>query len=198
MKKSVLALMALVAASSAQASIIYVFQSVTPVGGGSFDWKYVAQLSADQKINTAVSPAFAVVYDFLGATSVTTSGVAAGLGVNSFLESTTAPQPFSQNVTDLAAIPNVHSTITGSLTPSVLTNIYTVDIFSTSSGLSQQLLTESAQAEKNAPGDPANGSATGNSALITGPSAVPEPASSAIMGLGLLGLGMLGSRRKRS
>lgn len=191
--------MALMAASTAHASIIYVFQSVTPAGGGLFDWKYIAQLAADQKINTAVTPAFAVIYDFVGATTpVTTSAVASGISVNSFLELTTPTQPFSQSVADSAAVPNVHSTITGTLTPTVLTNLYTIDVLSTSGVISPTLIAQSAQTEKNAPGDPANGSIAGNTVLITGPAAVPEPATSAIMGIGLLGLGLFGSRRKRS
>src|SRR5580704_5593013 len=130
-KKSVTALMALIAVSSAHASCIYMFDSITPLGGGSFDWKYTAQLSADQKIDTAMSPAYAVVYDFLGVTGAATSDVVAGLTVTTFLEDTTSPQPFAQNVFDSPDIGNVHTTIAGSFEAEAPTDLYAIDIIST-------------------------------------------------------------------
>jgi hypothetical protein len=199
MKKTLIALMGLMAASSAQASIIYLFQSVTPVGS-SFDWKYTAQLSADQKINTATSPAFAVVFDFLGATSASTSSVVAGLTVSTVLENLTASQPFAQSVADSASIPNIRTILTGTFSASANTVLYTIDIVSTVGSNGQHFIMQSAEALKNAPGDPADNSVTGNTALIAGPSAstsTPEPATTALLGLGLVGAGLFRASRKR-
>lgn len=195
MKKSVTALLTLIAASSAHASIIYMFDSVTPIGGGSFDWEYTAQLSADQKIDTTLSPAYAVVYDFLGVTGATTSDVVAGLTLDTFLEDTTSPQPFDQDVPDSPTIPNVVTTMTGSFEAEELTDLYTIDIISTAGPDLEKSVFQSAQALKDAPGDPANNTVTGNTAQIIGPSIVPEPATLLIMGIGLI---VLGSRRKRA
>ena len=124
MKTGVTVLLTLIAASSAHASIIYMFDSVTPIGGGSFDWEYTAQLSADQKIDTALSQAYAVVYDFLGVTGATTSDVVAGLTLDTFLEDTTWSQPFDQDVPDSPTIPNVDTTITGSFESEDPTDLY--------------------------------------------------------------------------
>ena len=197
MNKKLLATVTLLAASSAQASIIYVLTSVTPAGGGSFDWRYSASLSADQRINTAISPSFAVIFDFLGVTSATTSNAVAGLTLNTFLENTTTPQPFAQTVPDSPTLQNIHTTITGSFTPTVLTSIFTIDVFSTSGQINQRFLAQSAQAIKNAAGTPADGTLTGNTAQIAGPSNVPEPATAAMIGMGLLCMGWVGSKRRQ-
>ena len=195
MKKTLLALVGLLAALPAQGSIIYLFQSVTPVGS-SFDWKYTAQLAADQKINTSMSPAFAVIFDFLGATSATTSNVVAGLTLSTTLENTTATQAFSQNVADSASTPNVRTTLTGTFSAPTNSALYTIDIVSTVGANFQRFI---AQALKSAPGDPADNSITGNTALIVGPtSATPEPTTLGLLGLGLLGVGMVRARRTRA
>ena len=198
------AMLAFLGCASADASIIYQFQSVT-ASGANFDWKYVAQLSGDQYVapTTASGGAannFAVVYDFFGVISASTSNLAAGLtSVVTTLELVTAPQPFLQGIPDNPAINNVHSSIFGTSQTGVLTALYTIDIISTS-GLTGNLAFQSAQALKNAPGQPGNGTATGNSVQIEAPASsvtlagIPEPATMILMGSALLGLGFLRKR----
>ena len=188
------AMLAFLGCASANASIIYQFQSVT-ASGTNFDWQYIAFLSADQKVaptDASGAPAnnFVVVYDFFGVVSASTSNLAAGLtSVVTNLELLTAPQPAFQNVPDDATVNNVHSKINGTVNTSVLTALYTIDIISTS-GLRGSFDTQSAQALKDAPGFPTDGTVTGNSVQIEAPSVpvngTPEPATMALLGLGFL------------
>ena len=194
--------LAVMVTGMANAGIIYNFTGVT-ASGSNFDWKYIAQLSADQQLGSidntgATATDFAVVYDFLGVVSASTSSVATGLTLSTFLEATTTPQPHLQSVPDSASYMNVHTTITGSLIPSGLTNIYTIDIISTS-GQRGLFANESAQALKYVPGDGTNLTVSGNTVSIEAPTAntvgAPEPVTMALMGSSLLGLGLLRLRR---
>jgi hypothetical protein len=196
--------LAVMVSGLANAGIIYNFTSVT-ASGSNFDWKYVAQLSADQQLgpldNTpATATDFAVVYDFLGVLSASTSSVASGLTLSTFLEATTSPQPHLQNVPDLVGLMNVHTTITGTLIPTGLTAIYTIDIISTS-GQRGLFANESGQALKYVVGDATNLSVSGNTVSIEAPTAntpgAPEPVTMALMGSSLLGLGLLRLRRAK-
>jgi hypothetical protein len=179
----------------AQGSVIYDFLSVTPVGS-NFDWAYNAVLSSDQKLEPTGFADFAVIYDFVGAISASTSNVVPGLSLSTFLENVTSPQPAFQNVPDNPSIPNVHTDITGTFTPAVDTVIYRIDIISTFlAGFTSQ----SSQAARNAPGDPSNGSVVGNTVTVVAPVgsiiATPEPTAMALIGVGLFSLSLLGRKR---
>ena len=48
--------------TGADASIIYNFEGVTP-SGSNFQYSYLAELSADQKVATSIGRNFGVIYD---------------------------------------------------------------------------------------------------------------------------------------
>src|SRR5438046_10731799 len=81
---------------AANASIIYDYAG-TVANGVNFDWRYDARLSADQKINDALAPSFAVLYDFGPAGTIvavpTYSAVVAGIRPTTVLELVTRPHP---------------------------------------------------------------------------------------------------------
>ena len=123
------AMMATMLSGVANAGIIYNLTGVTP-NGSNFDWTYNAQLSADQQLAASATD-FGVVYDFLSVISASVSNVASGLTINTsdvILENLTSPQPALQNVPDSASFENVRVMIHGTLVPTTLTVIYTLDI----------------------------------------------------------------------
>jgi len=72
--------------TSANASIIYNFQALTP-SGSNFRWTFLAQLSQNEKIDTvtpgASAPAFGTIFDFPGAISANSTPLVAGLALAS-------------------------------------------------------------------------------------------------------------------
>ena len=180
--------------TGAEASIIYDFEGVTPVGP-NFLYTYTAMLSADQKVDTSLGRNFGVIYDFAGLIDATSTPLVAGIGVTTFIEATTVPQPTFQAVPDGSAL-NVRTEITGSFDSATLAGIYRVDVLS-SVGPLTMLLNQSAQAVKDVPGDPSNNTLSGNSVMVEGPNPVPEPTTLLLIGSGLAGLGALRRRNKK-
>jgi hypothetical protein len=193
--KTLILFMGLAAAAvPSQASIIYQFVSALGIGGGNFDWKYDAELSPDQRIDNTTFSNYAVIYDFLGATSAVTSNVQAGLTLTTTIQGVT-PEPFAQADPDSSGIPNVRTDILGAFTGTVLTRIFTIDVTSAFGPASERTIEEAAQAVKNNPGAGGDGTLTGNTAQIVGPSSgVPEPGTIALIGVGLVLAGFLRRR----
>ena len=177
-----------------EASIIYNFEGVTTVGP-NFQYSYLAQLSADQKVDTSLDRNFGVIYDFAGLISATSTALVGGITVATVVESTTVPQPTLQVVADDSAVLNIRTEITGAFNSDTLVGIYRVVAVS-SVGPATMLLTQSAQAVKDAPGTPSDDTLAGNSVMVEGPNAVPEPATLFLVGSGVAGLAAVRSRRK--
>jgi len=199
MKKLVLAAVLMVVMglgmTGAEASIIYDFQGVTPVGS-NFMYTYVAELSADQKIQTSLGRNFGVIYDVAGLISATSTALVGGISVSTVTELTTVPQPTFQAVPDSGSVMNVRTEITGTFDFPIQANIYRVDVIS-SVGPFTMLLNQSAQAVKDVPGDPSNNTLSGNSVMVEGPNPVPEPTTLLLIGSGLAGLSAVRRRRNK-
>ena len=199
MKRVIVAMAVLMAVvgigfTGVEASIIYNFEGVTPVGA-NFQYSYLAQLSADQKIDTSLGRNFGVIYDFAGLISATSTALVAGITVATVQEATTVPQPSFQAVPDSSVL-NIRTEITGTFESASLADIYRVLAVS-SIGPATMLITQSAQAVKDVPGDPSNNTLSGNSVMVEGPNPVPEPGTLLLIGSGLVGLGIIRRRRNK-
>lgn len=200
MKLTFALLAALGIASLANAAILPTFVSETSAGAGLWAYTYQIDVQApDQEIApSATGPAgtynnhFTFI-DFLGLTGTPTS---TGLVASSFSApsiTATGPAAFNQAPTDSASISNVTWTYTGSGIIAPGTTLGTVTLVSTYSTAANAYQQFEGQATKST--GISAGTVTGNSALIVGPSAVPEPGTILLMSGAIAGLALIRRRK---
>ena len=199
---SLLCVLAVALCAVATADVIPTWQSVTPAGGGLFTWTYDVNLTLDQKLigglsgslPASVSPGnttyagFFTIYDFSGFNGVTTAP--AGWV---FMSQNTGITPSDVLPNDSGSIANLTWAYTGTAT---LTGPQDLGLFTAQSIYGLTTPGGFTARAFRSTGDNV-GTVVDNIGSTTVPN-VPEPATMALIGAGLLGLGLLRRRARKS
>lgn len=208
MKKFVTSLALLLAVSvNSRASVIWQLQGSPSPSGPNFIWTYIAKLQPDQKIDeNGASPTtthhFSVLYDVVGFISATLTEITPTPGGSNYaltIQNVTSPQPYTQGAPDSPSLPNVRVDAvnpTLMVTPSGnAIDLYKIDVVSTTN--IGQFIFQSGQSRKNDPGGGSDGQPAGNTTLVEGPGVIPEPGTTMLMALGLVGIAVAARKVRR-
>jgi hypothetical protein len=194
------------AATAANASVLVSFTNRTAVTGG-FDYTYMASLSPDQQLNTAIQPNFFTIYDFGPATLVSSMGTGTFAGSDWSFQLNSNLSTAAEGVTPSndPTIADVRATYSGPVMAGsgTIGNLGTFTLFTTFTGpFAIQNDKQDAQAGKFAPGTPTNNTPVSNLAAVAVPTflpvtvPVPEPGTLALLTAGLFGVAVV--RRARA
>jgi len=174
--------------STARASFIFDFQSVTPLGGGQFAYHYDLDFGSNNSQEELLNGDFATVFDIVGFVSAT-----APAGFTTSSQLTGVIPPF-QAPPDSPSIINVTYTYTG---VPVLNNTMFTGFTIVSTVSSTQAGFTSGQDTAIQDGTTKLGDTTGTTVPLAVQAGVPEPGTLAMIGAGFVLLGAFRARRQQ-
>lgn len=207
MKKiSMLCVLVVALCAVATANIIPTNTVIGPLVSGSFTWTYDAALSADQNVNSGFAPTvnpvphtnltfagFFTIYDFAGYVG----GSCAGPAGWTCSAQNVGFTPDDVVPTDNPNIVNITWAYTTGATLLGQPSGMDLGLFTAKSILNRPTLT-SYTARGIANSGPQTGSIADNVGNTQGPTGIPEPATMGLIGAGLVGLGLLRRRVRKS